>query len=149
MVGDSNIPAINKFDYLYLSLEGEAKREWQDPTLTASNYPIACDILKERFGKPECIIVAHVQALLDINMSITSSGSKYIALLWKMLNSHVQSLEALRVKGEQYGIVLTLVILPCFPLEIRMEWSRDESGHEGDLSWLMTSTGGNCITSRH
>lgn len=141
LVGDSNIPAVNKFGYLYSSLEGEAKRVLQGLTLTASNYPIACDMLKERFGKPERIIFAHIQALLNINMPTKSSGSKYIASLWKMqdqLNTHVRSLEALGVKGGQYGVVLTPVILSRLPQEIRMEWSRDGSGHEGDLSWLMT-----------
>ncbi len=54
------------------------------------------------------------------------------------LNSHVRSLEALGVKGDQYGVVLTPVILSRLPQEIRMEWSRDSSGHEGDLDWLMT-----------
>ncbi|XP_063851761.1 uncharacterized protein LOC135095052 [Scylla paramamosain] len=96
-------------------------------------------MLKERFGKPERIIFAHIQALLNIDMPVKSSGSKYISL-WKMqdqLNSHVRSLEALGVKGDQYGVVLTPVILSRLPQEIRMEWSRDGSGH-GDLDWLMT-----------
>ncbi|KAK3889709.1 hypothetical protein Pcinc_006275 [Petrolisthes cinctipes] len=54
------------------------------------------------------------------------------------LNSHICSLEALGVKGDQYGVVLTPVILSRLPQEIRMEWSRDGSGHEGDLHWLMS-----------
>ncbi len=111
----------------------------QGLTLTAANFPIACKMLKERFGKPERIIFAHIQALLNIDMPVKSSGSKYISSLWKMqdqLNSHVRSLEALGVKGDQYGVVLTPVILSRLSQEIRMEWSRDGSGH-GDLDWLM------------
>ena len=136
LVGEANIPAISKFGYLHSSLEGEAKRVLQGLTLTAVNYPIACRMLKERFGKSERIIFAHIQALLNIDMPVKSSGSKYIASLWKMqdqLNSHVRSLEALGVKGDQYGVILTPVILSRLPQEIRMEWSRDGSGHEGDL----------------
>uniref|UniRef100_A0A0P4W3S4 Uncharacterized protein n=1 Tax=Scylla olivacea TaxID=85551 RepID=A0A0P4W3S4_SCYOL len=139
LVGEANIPFISKFSYLHSSLEGEAKRVLQGLTLTAANFPIACKMLKERFGKPERIIFAHIQALLNIDMPVKSSGSKYISSLWKMqdqLNSHVRSLEALGVKGDQYGVVLTPVILSRLSQEIRMEWSRDGSGH-GDLDWLM------------
>ncbi|KAK3878755.1 hypothetical protein Pcinc_016567 [Petrolisthes cinctipes] len=141
LVGEANIPAVSKFGYLLSSLEGEAKRVVHGLTLTAASFPIACKMLKERFGKSERIIFAHIQALLNIEMPVKSSGFKYIASLWKMqdeLNSHIRSLEALGVKGDQYGVVLTPVILSRLPQEIRMEWSRDGSGHEGDLHWLMS-----------
>lgn len=132
---------MSKFGYLHSSLEGDAKRVVQGLTLTAANFPIACDMLKERFGKSERIIFAHIQALLNIEMPVKSHGVKYIASLRKMqdeLNSHIRSLESLGVKGDQYGVVLTPVILSRLPQEIRMEWSRDGSGHEGDLHWLMS-----------
>ena len=141
LVGEATIPDISKFGYLQSSLDGEAKRVIQGLPLTAANYPTACLVLKERFGKPTRIIFAHIQALLNISMLNKSAGNKYIASLWKLhdqLNTHVRSLEALGVKGSQYGVVLTPVLLSRLPHDIRMEWSREGLDHESDLSWLMS-----------
>ncbi|XP_045101470.1 uncharacterized protein LOC123498431 [Portunus trituberculatus] len=108
LVGVTNIPDVSKYGYLQSSLVGEAKRVIQGLTLTAANYHTACSVLKERFGKPERIIFAHIQALLNINLN--TSTSRYIASLWKLqdqLNTHVRILEALGVEGDRYGVVLT------------------------------------------
>lgn len=141
LVGQATIPDISKFGYLQSSLDGEAKRVIQGLPLTAANYPIACSVLRERFGKPTRIIFAHIQALLNTSLLSKSTGNKYIASLWKLhdqLNTHVRSLEALGVEGTQYGVVLTPVILSRLPHDIRMEWSREGLDHESDLSWLMS-----------
>ena len=121
-------------------LEGEAKSVIQGLSQTSANYPIACKLLKERFGRPERIIFAHIQALLNISMPSKSPTSKYVASLWKLqdeLLTHVRSLEALGVDGKQYGVFMTPVILSRLPSDIRMEWSREGSGHEDDLKWFL------------
>ncbi|MPC67419.1 hypothetical protein E2C01_061594 [Portunus trituberculatus] len=108
LVDESNIPDVSKFGYLHASLEGEAKQVIQGLSLTAANYPTACSVLKERFGRSERIIFAHIQALLNITAPSKISGPQYIAALWKMqdqLVSHVCSLEALNVKEDQYGVI--------------------------------------------
>ena len=63
LVGEANIPTVSKFGYLHSSLEGEAKRILRGLTLITANYPIACKMLQECFGKPERIIFAHIQEL--------------------------------------------------------------------------------------
>lgn len=142
MVDDSTLPAISKFTYLQSLLEGEAKSVIQGLSLTAINYTVACKLLKERFGKPERIIFAHIQALLGLSMPSKPQGSKcYVSALRKLqddLLTHIRSLEALGVSGSEYGLFLTPVILSRLPSDIRLEWSREGSGHESDLSWLMT-----------
>ena len=142
MVDDSSLPAISKFTYLQSLLEGEAKSVIQGLSLTALNYTVACKLLKERFGKPERIIFAHIQALLCLSMPSKPQGSKYyVSALRKMqdeLQTHIRSLEALGVSGDEYGLFLTPVILSRLPGDIRLEWSREGSGHESDLAWLMT-----------
>ena len=99
---------MTKFSYLTSVLEGEAKQVVQGLTVTEKNYSVACKLLEERYGRPERIIFAHIQALLSLQPLPSSSqrfsGSR-ISALWQqqdMLLSHVRSLEALGVKGDTY-----------------------------------------------
>ena len=135
---------ISKFTYLQSLLEGEAKAVIQGLAITSDNYPIACKLLEDRFGRRERIIFfAHIQGLLNVTMPLMSGSSgktSRIPNLWKLqdeLLSHIRSLEAMGVKGDECGIFLTPVILSRLPHDIRMEWSRDGEGHESDLSWLL------------
>ena len=140
LVDQSDLPVISKFSYLQSLLQGEALSVIQGLALTTANYKVACDLLKERFGRPEKIIFAHVQGLLNVSLSTRAKGTDYINSLWKLqdeLLRHIRSLEGLGIKGDQYGVVLTPVILSRLPQEIRLEWSRESAGHEGDLSWLL------------
>ena len=142
LVDNGNLPVISKFSYLQSLLGGEAKSVIQGLSLTVDNYSVACDMLKERFGRPERMIFAHIQALLNVNrpMPVKVQGSSYISSLWKLqdeLLSHIRSLETLGVAGDQFGVFLTPVILSRLPHDIRMEWSRDGSGHESDIKWLL------------
>ena len=73
LVDDTDIPVISKFCcYLQSLLEGEAKSVIQGLSQTSANYHIACKMLKDRFGKPERIIFAHIQALLNVSMPTKS-----------------------------------------------------------------------------
>lgn len=142
LVDDSDIPVISKFSYLLSLLDGEAKSVIKGLALTTANYAVACTMLKERFGRSERIIFAHIQALLGVSvgLSIKPQGPKYVSSLWKLqddLLTHIRSLKALGVSGDQFGVVLTPVILSRLPHDIRMEWSREGSGHESDLEWLL------------
>ena len=53
IVDESDLPAVNKFTYLKSLLQEEAKAAIQGLSVTSENYSIACDILKERFGRKE------------------------------------------------------------------------------------------------
>ncbi|XP_066946056.1 uncharacterized protein [Macrobrachium rosenbergii] len=122
LVDDSDIPIISKFCYLQSLLEEEAKSVIQGLSQTSANYPIACKMLKERFGRPERIIFAHIQALLNITMPAKNPSSRNVSSLWKLqdeLLTNVRSLEASGVNGNQYGVFMTPVILSRLPPDIR------------------------------
>lgn len=136
LVDQSELPDISKFSYLQSLLQGEALSVIQGLALSSANYKVACDLLKERFGRPERIIFAHVQGLLNVSLLPRAKGANQCDSLWKLqdqLLCHVRSLESLGINGDQYGVVLTPVILSRLPQDIRLEWSRDSSGHEDDL----------------
>nr|XP_027222490.1 uncharacterized protein LOC113814643 [Penaeus vannamei] len=137
----TDIPVITKFTYLQSVLQGKALSAIRGVTLTVPNYKVACDILKNRFGRPQIIINAHIHALMNISVAPKIRGANYVESLWNLLDQlhwHVRSLESFGINNKQFGVVLTPLVLGRLPQEIRLEWSRESTNHEGDLEWLLT-----------
>ena len=63
---NKEISNIDTFNYLNSLLEGAALRAIQGLALTGANYDSAIEIVKERFGKPQQIITAHMDEILKI-----------------------------------------------------------------------------------
>ncbi|KAG1682986.1 hypothetical protein GQR58_010380 [Nymphon striatum] len=141
LVDKSDIPKISKFTYLESLLEGEAKFAIAGFAVTDNNYDSACELLLSRFGRKERVIFCHIQHLLKL--SATFSNTKHqvsVAQLHKLhdeITSRVRSLHSLDISSDQYGIILTPVVLSCLPTDIRMEWARDGEGRESDLKYLL------------
>jgi hypothetical protein len=134
---DPTVADVTKFSYLNGYLKGEAKACIRGLALTGANYPTACDLLKKRYGRKERIVFAHLQALLSIPVPPGTGKAEELWSLMDELQCHVHSLEAMGVDGEQYGVVLTPILLSRLPEQIRMEWAREGEGREGDLVWLL------------
>jgi hypothetical protein len=107
-------------------LKGEAARCVSGLALTAANYPVA-----------EWIIFAHLEGLLQTPVLPATRSAKDFWRLCDRIQSHVRSLETLGVTGEQYGVVLTPLLLSRLPEDLRMEWARDGVDRESDLAFLM------------
>ena len=134
-VHDSDLPVVSKFSYLLSLLQGEAKQAVQGLSMTSDHYKTACKILEDWYGRIERIIFTHIQKLL--NITIPSKCS--ISVLWKLnddLQAHTRSLSALGIDGDKY-VILTPLILSRLPQDIRLEWSREEKGHENDVTFLL------------
>lgn len=63
---NTELTTIDKFNYLFSLLEGQALRSIKGLAITEDNYQAAVDILQERFGKSQQIISAHMDELLKI-----------------------------------------------------------------------------------
>jgi hypothetical protein len=133
---DQDIPEVMKFTYLKQNLGGEAQSCLQGLAVTADNYQVAARLLQERFGRKERVIFCHLESLLAVPVPANTP-----AKLWQLLDTlqgHVRSLEVLGIAGDQYGVILTPLLLSRLPEELRLEWSREGEGKEGDLEWLLT-----------
>ena len=120
---NDEVPKITKFNYLNSLLEGEAIEEIRGYSLTEANYDIAVQALKDRYGKPDKIVFAHVQALLNIKKTPLLKGPKYVEQLWHLqseLLSHIRSLKALEVTEELCQIFLTPIIFSQLPNDMRL-----------------------------
>lgn len=101
-VGDNSksIASVHKFQYLRSVLKGEAKSVVAGLALTNDNYDIACSLLHERFGRTEKVKFAQIQDLLTLAIQENPAVDQ----LWEFYNTlqtHVRSLDALQVSGEQ------------------------------------------------
>ena len=64
------LDGVQKFNYLWAQLHGDASRAIAGVPLTNSNLKNAITLLADRFGQPHKIINAHMQALLDITKPV-------------------------------------------------------------------------------
>ena len=139
VVDSTDLADIRKFTYLQSLLDGEASRTIAGLALTSKNYPVACKLLKERFGRRERIVFAHLQGLLSMGVGgqERSAPTYELRKLQEELLTHIRSLEVYNIQGENYGVVLTPVILSRLPADIRLEWARTGEGMEDDLQFLL------------
>ena len=72
-VDEQNLPAISKFNYLKSTLKGPTLSMVQGLPVTAQNYTVAVDLLRERFGRKDVVIESLYSRLQGLPMS----GSKF------------------------------------------------------------------------
>ncbi|KAK3892369.1 hypothetical protein Pcinc_003777 [Petrolisthes cinctipes] len=138
-IDNTELPTISKLTYLLSLLDGTAKDMVEGVPHTSTSYRTVIDLLKQRFGKTECIIHSHIQALLALQVPV-DQGKTYITQLWRLRDEvvqHTRSLETQGITGKQCEVLLTPMIMSRLPTELRLMWSRDCSGHESDLDWLL------------
>ena len=112
-IDDTDLPSISKLTYLLSLLDGPAKDAVEGVPHTSASYKTVVDLLKERFGKPECIFHSHVQALLSPQVPV-DQGKNYITQLWRLRDEaikYTRSLDALGVTGKQCKVLLTPIIV--------------------------------------
>lgn len=134
-VDKTEIPAISKFAYLRTVIKGDAARCVEGLSLTAAHYTKAVELLKARFGRKELIVVSHVQSLLSLQVKANTTDALRTSL--DRILADVRSLETLEIKGEQYGVFLTPIILAKLPEQMRMSWARQSKEKESDCDFLL------------
>ena len=132
---NSQLTTIDKFNYLHSLVKGPAARSIKGLTLTEGNYKSAFDLLKQRYGKPQQIIAAHMDELLKIP-NCTTDKPQILRLVYDQLNVHIRGLAALSVNPEQYGSLLIPIITSKLPGDVQLRIARemeDEVWKIGDL----------------
>ena len=84
---------IDKLNYLRSLLQGDALRTIAGLELTNSNYDVAIDILKERYGNKEVITQNHYNKLNDLESATENIHS--LRFVYDTIEQHLRSLEAL------------------------------------------------------
>ena len=95
---------VQKLAYLVSLLIGTAAQSIEGLSITSSNYPIALDILKNRFGSTQKIINSHICALKDIQSPSHSTAS--MQSFHDQFTMHMRVLETHGVKKDSYSVCL-------------------------------------------
>ena len=118
------LAAIDKFNYLRASLEGNAASAIAGFSLSAANYQTAVVVLQERFANPQAIIVNDMEKLLKLSSVSNARDTKQLQNVYDVSEANIRSLKTLGIKSEQYGSLLVPVMLNKLPQELRLVISR-------------------------
>ena len=103
-------------------LEGAALRAIQGLALTGANYDSAIEILKERFGKPQQIITAHMDKIFKTPPSMDRLSS--LRFVYDSLSVHVRGLQSMGISSDQYGSLLIPIIIAKLPNDVGLAITR-------------------------
>ena len=121
---NTSLAPVDKLNYLMANIEGEAKQAIAGLRSTGSNYEIAIQMLKERFGNKQAVIDSHYTELT--NLPAANSQTSKIRIIFDKLEMHLRSLEALgEDTNHQYFISMMKTKLPK-PLIVKLEEQKDE-----------------------
>lgn len=134
---NASLSNAEKFAYLSSLLEGKAKEAIAGLSLTDANYDEAVSILEGRFGDKEKIISAHMNAFMTLECVHMDHHTHDLRRLYDKVEANIRGLEALRVKPESYGALLTPVLVKKLPAELRLNLARKIPSAEWSVVKIM------------
>ena len=120
---NADLSPIDKFSYLKTLVEGPAAHAIQGLTLSEANYAAAIELIKERFGKPQQIISAHIDELLKLP-SCSDDNAIQIRSVFDRIRVNARGLESLGVGSDQYGSFMIPIIMAKLPPAVRLQVAR-------------------------
>ena len=133
---NESLSNIHKLNYLISSLEGKAYTALEGLDITAENYENAKKLLKDRFGKTQQIISAHMNELLILQSSPNGTTAQLRAI-YDSIQVHIRGLESLGVSSEKYGSLLIPVIMSRMPSEIALQVARKTTEDVWSITEIM------------
>ena len=109
VIKNPNLSEVQKFVYLHSCLKGSAKAIIAGMNLVDSNFAIAVDILRERFGSPRNAIKDHLHTLQE--GSSLSENVEQMRHYLDQLIFHTRSLKRLGGDCDSYERVVLSVIM--------------------------------------
>ena len=89
-------------------------------SLSSANYESAVALLKERYGDPQEIINAHMNAVVNLPIIENACDLKALRHLYDEVEVNVRALSALGRKAEEYVGLLLPLMFHKIPKEIRL-----------------------------
>ena len=89
-------------------------------TTTAENYNEAVELLKQRYGKTQVLINAHMQQFVSLPVIKSVNDVKGLRKLYEKVESSVRNLKILDVDPSSYGNLLVPLINAKLPNELSL-----------------------------
>ena len=125
---------VGKFCYLRNLLEGVPYTTIAGFALTDPNYNEAVKLLNERYGRREMIVNSHMDSLANITPVIIATDIAEVRLFYEQVETHICALDALDISMDNYGTLLTVLLLKKLPNDIHLEISRKIDPETGTLN---------------
>ncbi|XP_018400225.1 PREDICTED: uncharacterized protein LOC108777761 [Cyphomyrmex costatus] len=120
---------IKKLYYLRLALKGVAAEVLESMEMSADNYDVAWDLLKNRFENKRVLVHHHVQALIEFPVMQKESQSNLRQLL-DHTEKHVRALKKLGEPTDSWGTILVHLMTAKFDNVTKREWETKTSSRE-------------------
>ena len=108
---NQSLSPVLKLEYLKTQCEGAAYQAIAGLELSDSNYEVAIDILKGRFGQRQVILNSHIDALMKINALHKIADVSEVRRFYDTVEIHCRGLQSLGVDPKTYGTVLVNLLL--------------------------------------
>ncbi|GBM01529.1 hypothetical protein AVEN_202404-1 [Araneus ventricosus] len=133
---------VDKFSYLKGLLGGSAANAINGFALSDENYYQALNLLKQRFGREELVINAHMAKLLNL-LPVNDSNNIYgLRKLYDTVEVQIRSLESLKVTSGMFGHLLYPILIKLIPEDLALAFHRKRVGNlvktEFDVTDLLT-----------
>lgn len=116
-----DLSAVEKFEYLKTSLEGEALTLVSHLSLTAPNYLSAWEILRTRYGNKRDLSRIHLDALLAPHI-VRSDDALSIKMLINSILEHTAALDNLEFATRTWSPLLVHIFEKHLDYELRSRW---------------------------
>ena len=123
-----------RLNYLKACINGDAAKLFSSLRITDANYPIAWQLLKDRYDNTPSIVHAHLQAIWSQSSMKVESGSG-LRKLHETTNEHLRALEALGQPVNQCSAVLVFCIADKLDAESRKQWQLKMQKRKNVLRW--------------
>ncbi|XP_062713792.1 uncharacterized protein LOC134290632 [Aedes albopictus] len=118
---NQQLTAVQKMHYLRASLTDEAARIVSTLDISADDYQVAWNLLKDRFENPNLLIKRHMSALLAIS-PIKKESASGLSELADSFDRHVQLLNKLETVEEHWNSFLVERLSSCLDHGSLREW---------------------------
>ncbi|GFU72017.1 reverse transcriptase domain-containing protein [Trichonephila clavipes] len=124
---NETLTKVDKFSYLK-SLLGVAGNVVNGFALSDDNYDNALILLKERFGRKEIVVSAHMPKLLNLYPVKDSNNVTGLRKLYDNCKIQIRSLESLNVTSGMYGHLQQPILLKLLPEDLVLDFNRKQLG---------------------
>ena len=126
-----DISDINRFDYLYGLLDGDALDVVCAIIPSSANYKVLKKTLQDNFGKPKKIIRAHVMRL--VHLKEPKKSGRALRTYYNSVMTDIRSLDTLKVDTKKAAAILIPIIEDKLPGDVRADISDIDRTDEYDM----------------
>ena len=121
---NESISNVDRFNYLKKYLSGKALSTVTGLALSSENYNEAVTLLRERFGNPQVLISAHLDAFTKIKRVKSMDNLDSLRKMYNEVETCVRNLRSLKVETATYGCLLFPILKEKIPDDLLMIISR-------------------------